>query len=120
MAQWSGGFSGLTHETKVADLEATLRRAVATARARTGAASSKSVTHLAERLLGARRKALESALSRLGGSDTADDHRGIARRLEALEASGTAGILREFLREFDAPDHLTQMVQPGDSQFIPR
>ena len=62
MAQWSRQYTGNTHATRVADLEASLRRAVsAFTEAQSDperASKAKSVRKLAERLLLARRRLL--------------------------------------------------------------
>ena len=103
MAQWNGQFSGLTHETKVQDIEAALRQAVTTFDAATGAdreSKSKAVRHLSDRLHAARLKALSARLSALrepGQKHASDSQvKQLQTREQALHAQGVAGILKEF------------------------
>ena len=103
MAQWNGQFSGLTHETKVQDIEASLRQAVAAFNSATEGerdSKSKAVRHLAERLLAARLKALRSRLCvlREPGKKRASDSRvkQLQAREQETEAQGVTGILNEF------------------------
>jgi hypothetical protein len=67
MAQWLGQFSGNTHETKVQDLEDSLRQSVATFKATCSDPErhekAKAMGRLAERLLRARSKLLKSQIS---------------------------------------------------------
>lgn len=103
MAQWNGQYSGLTHETKVQDIEESLRLAVAAFDVASDSqrpAKAKAIHHLAERLLAARSKALRARLPALrepGAKRTTSDQ---AAQLQArdheLHAQGVAGILREF------------------------
>jgi primosomal protein N'' len=103
MAQWAGQFSGFTHETKVQDVEHSLRQAITTYRAlseaeRTG--KLKAIQHLAERLLAVRLKALRARISALTepGSKTLDDTKAahLRTREQELEAQSADDILREF------------------------
>ena len=103
MAQWKGQFSGLTHETKVQDLEATLRQAVTAFDAAPDAereTKAKAVRHLADRLLTARLKALRARLSALRepGQKRASDSqvKQLQTREQEFHAQGVAGILKEF------------------------
>jgi hypothetical protein len=103
MAQWMRQFSGLTHGTKVQDVEASLRQALA---ALSGAAYSdrarkaKAVRRLCERLLASRLKELRarySALTEPGKKSEAGKRvvRLLARQNE-LNSQGIDGILKEF------------------------
>jgi hypothetical protein len=98
MAQWRGQFTGLTHETKLADAEATLRTAVAAFRAAAPAkskAKAKAVRQLAERVLRLRLKLLKASRNRRQpmNSNSAEQSKGPERAV--LEA-GVAAILTEF------------------------
>jgi len=101
MAQWQYGYGGLTHETKVQDIEASLRQAIAAFDTAAGAerdSKAKAVRHLAERLLRARSKALGARLSTLlePGHKSSDQVRRLQMREQELHAQGVTGILREF------------------------
>jgi len=107
MAQWTGQFSGFTHETKVQDTEISLREAVATFKAlpeaerAERAGKMKAVRHLAERLLAVRRKALRariSALTEPGTKERLDSKQAshLRAREQELQAQGIDEILREF------------------------
>jgi len=104
MAQWTGQFSGFTHETKVQDSEISLREAVATLKAlpeAERAGKMKAVRHLAERLLAVRRKALRartSALTEPGTKESLDSKQAshLRAREQELQAQGIDEILREF------------------------
>ena len=103
MAQWAFQYSGLTHDTKVQDMEASLRHAIDACSA---AAESdrdrkqRAVVQLAERLLGARLKALRARISHLsepGARRPPEEHLQTLRsRKQELETAGLDGILREF------------------------
>jgi hypothetical protein len=89
MAQWNGQYGGLTDETKVQDLEESLRRAVTAFAAAADAdreSKGKAVHHLSDRLLAARLKALRARLSALRepGTKRASDSqiRDLQRRKE--------------------------------------
>jgi hypothetical protein len=103
MAQWQGGFSGNSHETKVADVEHSLRLAVASFKACNElekAARTSAVCRLARRLYVARLKALEAKIARDSEPHpSGEPSEGSTRqrhKLEALLASGVGGILNEF------------------------
>ena len=103
MAQWNGQFSGLTHETKVQDIEASLRQAVTAFDAAPDAereSKAKAVHHLSGRLLAGRLKALRARLSALRepGLKRASDSqvKQLQTREQELHAQGVAGILKEF------------------------
>src|SRR5262245_41030731 len=101
MAQWQGQFSGFTHETKVQDLEESLRRAVNAVAKATPAdrdRKTKSMWQLAERLLSSRFKALrarESALTE-PGRRTLNAVAKLKKKEDQLQQVGLKGILREF------------------------
>ncbi len=99
MAQWQGQFSGFTHETKVQDLENSLRQAVrSAAQTRDDLNKRKAIWHLGERLLAARLRTLrarESALRRPIVERDAAVQKLRTRRSE-LEQGGVKGILSEF------------------------
>jgi len=103
MAQWTGQFGGHTHETKVKDIEDSLRLAIQTYRITAEAECAgklKAIRHLAERLLAARLKALRARLSELTEpSSKSLDHTKAAHlrtREQELQAQGVDDILREF------------------------
>lgn len=103
MAQWNGQFSGLTHETKVQDIEASLRQAVVAYRGASVAerdSKAKAVRHLSKRLLAARLKALRARLSGLREPGKRRVREVQLMQLQTREhellAEGVAGILKEF------------------------
>lgn len=105
MAQWTGQFSGNTHATRVADIEASLRLAVAALRHAEGSdavdAKGTAVHRLAARLWSAR---LRMARARLAGvspltlqqSKVEVDVAASNSRNTRVRADGIAGILAEF------------------------
>ncbi|MFN0127326.1 MAG: hypothetical protein ACKV19_11640 [Verrucomicrobiales bacterium] len=110
MAQWARQYSGLSHESKVADCEAILREAVERCRESQDSDGWPDFAALAGRVLRARRKAWGAALSRLEEPRTGavpqeriDRLRG---RIAELEAGGVAGILREFAVAAEARDSM--------------
>jgi len=107
VAQWSGGFAGNTHATRVNDAEAALRHAVSALKA--GSASpdmvkaAKTVRQLAKRLLSARVRMLKARLSALqdasaGGTRDPESQElaPLRQRLAEAQAQGLAEILVEF------------------------
>ena len=101
MAQWQGQFSGFTHETKVQDLEESLRRAIRSA----GEAGPvdrdrklKAMWHVAERVLSSRSKALRARKSALTepGRESEKAIVKLQEREIQLDQAGVKGILREF------------------------
>jgi len=103
MAQWTGQFSGFTHETKVEVIEHSLRLAITTFYALPEAERSgkqKNIRHLAERLLAVRLKALRARLSALTepGAKSLEDTKAPHLRLreQELQAQSADDILREF------------------------
>ena len=105
MAQWLGQFSGSTHATKVAELEAALRRAVAALREAEGTdaagSKAKAARRLAERLFAARLRMVRARLDAEPPAASAEREarpRRDALRLRklAMQAEGVDGILAEF------------------------
>ena len=103
MAQWTGQFSGMTHETKVRDIEESLRQAIDALTKASEAdrdKKAKAVRHLSERLLAARLKALRARISvlteaknkRASGTQVMR----LRMREQELDAQGISGIFREF------------------------
>jgi hypothetical protein len=115
MAQWAGGYSGDTHATRVAEVEAALRQAAAALKSEAAdGPTPKAVAKarkLAERLLSARLRMLKARISALkdasvqetvppAGAQLASPR----QRLATVEAQGLPGILAEFgvdVRELD-------------------
>ena len=100
MAQWGGQFLGLSHRSKLAAAEATLRTAVAAFR---GAAptevakKAKAVRRLAARVLALRLKLLEARRNRSGPVGEASEYAEWLREPErATAAAGVSGILAEY------------------------
>jgi hypothetical protein len=103
MAQWARQFSGFTHETKVQDIEHSLRQAIKTFETTPEAERStklKAIRNLSERLLAARLKALRARISALTepGSKRLDDRKAahLRTREQELLDQGADEILREF------------------------
>ncbi len=100
MAQWLGQFSGLTHESKLEDAEATLRTAVAAFRAASQpdvAKKAKAVQRLAARVLSLRVKLLKARLNANGPMVRIYEQ--VQRWIEqerAILAEGVNAILSEF------------------------
>ena len=107
MAQWSGQFSGLTHESKLADAEDALRVAIAVFRiVPTDAAKAKAVRRLATRVLNLRLKLLKVRRIAKGPVDSASIR---AEQLQARERTVSAAGVRGILAEFSATDALDFM-----------
>jgi hypothetical protein len=107
MAQWAYGYSGHTHDTKILDIEASLRLAVASHSAASEEQrelKATAVRHLAERLLAARLKAVRARIARLREPDLARRKdqllTTLLRRENELASEQVAGILREFGFDF--------------------
>jgi hypothetical protein len=107
MAQWLGQFSGRTHETRVLDAEATLRRGVGALREANTAEErerlTKQVRNLSKRLLTARLQLLKSRIARaseqrMGGSPTpwADGIAALRAKESQIREKGINGVLQEF------------------------
>jgi hypothetical protein len=99
MAQWMGQFSGRTHETKVQDIEETLRKAIKAFDVVPDAEREpklKAIRHLAERLLVARSKMLRGRMSKLGLLNNREQESQLRLREQNLHSQGVTGILREF------------------------
>jgi hypothetical protein len=101
MAQWERAYCGLTHDTKVKDVEASLRLAVtsfATAEESEKERKAEAVRNLAKRLLNARLKALRARISALSepGRHAANKVSDLRLRVEELEEQGITGVLNEF------------------------
>jgi hypothetical protein len=104
VAQWRAQFSGLTHASKVADAEDTLRAAVAAFRAagpEAAPAKAKAVRRLAARLLTIRLKVLKALCAAAVPVNQPSPRFERLRQQEAtVRAAGVAAILAEF----GAPD----------------
>lgn len=104
MAQWSGQFSGLTHNTKVRDTEASLRLAVAAVAAVAQASSEdrprkvRTMHALAKRVLAVRLKAVRARIAALTepGKQRAVGVDGLQEREQQILRGGMENILREF------------------------
>lgn len=103
MAQWTGQFSGFTHETKVQDIEHSLRQAIKTFETISGPARSeklRAIQHLSEKLLAARLKALRARLSALtepGSKSSGNEQASHLRtREQELQGQNEDDILKEF------------------------
>jgi len=97
MAQWNGQFGGLTHETKVHDIEESLHKAVAALASATETnreRKQKDVLHLSERLLVARLKVVHARISRL--TQTGKQVAGLRIKEQELLTASVDGILKEF------------------------
>ena len=98
MAQWIGQYSGLTHETKVQDLEESLRKAIKafyTVSESERKSKLKAVLHISERLLVTRSKVLRTRISALDPRQSTNGNK-LWVREQNLHAQGVAGILKEF------------------------
>jgi hypothetical protein len=100
VAQWGGQFNGLSHQSKLADAEATLRAAVVALRAAApaeAASKAKAVRRLAARVLNLRVKMLKARRNAYGPVDNTSAW---AQRLQeperAVLAAGVSGILAGF------------------------
>jgi hypothetical protein len=105
MAQWVGAFQGHTHETKVKDVGASLKKAIAayssSANVAERDAKFKAMHHLAERVLMSRLKAIRAHLAQLRepGSKQRSNEKTIARfelDFARLQENGIEGVLKEF------------------------
>lgn len=106
MAQWAGMGSGRTHESRVQEIEASLRHAIVALNASTEddrKTKAKNVRRIAKRLLSARVKRLKVRYAEYSDYATADVREkrkhaleSMGRRIEELEEGGTAAILKEF------------------------
>lgn len=103
MAQWNGQFSDLTHDTKVRDLEDTMRKAVESLRAAADEErmkKSRALRKLANRLLAARLRCIRA---RIAAQDRPEDNSPCAEAIASLRqmetsyrSDGVDGVLREF------------------------
>jgi hypothetical protein len=103
MAQWKGQYTGLTHESKVQDLEALLRLTVAAFDAALESereSKARAVHQLSHRLLSARLKALRARISKLlepgVKRNSGDQVSQLQAQKQNLRAQGMASILKEF------------------------
>jgi hypothetical protein len=107
VAQWLGQFSGHTHATKVADVEASMRRASAAFLAATSEAErlkkGKALRALAKRLMTARLKFLKARIVAAQTMATAEAQSKRVAELSSLRVAeagvhedGVEGILREY------------------------
>ena len=107
MAQWSGGFSGNTHATRVAEAEAALRHAITVLQAKqpgedpTKAANT--VHKLAQRVLSSRLRMLKARLSTMQDAKAQDavpsasqELTDLRRRLALAQTQGVKEVLDEF------------------------
>jgi hypothetical protein len=109
VAQWSRGFSGNTHVTRVEEAEAALRNAVTVLKAAGASArpkTAKTVRKLAEKVLSARVRMLKArlvALKEVGATKTmpasAEDLPSLRQRLANTRDQGIGAILIEFSAE---------------------
>jgi hypothetical protein len=114
MAQWLGQYSGHTHETRVEDLEDTLRKAVQAFRMAASEPErrkkAKSVRNLAKRLLSARRRVQRGwlvAAPRVADEEAPAQGGEETEPSREREASTADQGMLEILAEFDAPDAST-------------
>lgn len=106
MAQWAGMGSGRTHESRVQEIEASLRQAIAALHTSTEGdreAKAKNLHRLAKKLLSARVKRLKARYAEYSDHATAEVREkreqaieSMGRRIQELEEGGTVAILREF------------------------
>jgi hypothetical protein len=102
MAQWTGQFSGLTHETRVQDLEVSLQQAIDTYKRSSEVERDtrlKTLRDIAERLRASRLKALKARLSKSTepGRTRSDKQAAHLRtRVAQLEAQDVEELLTEF------------------------
>jgi hypothetical protein len=100
MAQWIGQFSGNTHATKVAELEASMRAAVSSLN-RSGPADdrprkAKAVRNLAKRLLSARLHLIKSRVVAASEKQIGTSVEALVAREISTRVAGVHGILAEF------------------------
>ena len=98
MAQWMGQYSGHTHATKLADLEASLRKAMkawVTCPPIERSQKGKAARRLAERVLAARSRILRAQIATLRPTDE-EKRDSLQHRLEDLETGGVDAVLAEF------------------------
>ena len=98
VAQWKGQFTGHTHQTKVDDLEASLRLAVAALSESPDPTKAKTAERLAARLLNARLKLMKSRRYEAPFGDGSNPVRAESKHQqeEQLRAGGIDAILNEF------------------------
>lgn len=105
MAQWTGQYSGKTHQSKVLDREEQLRHAIEVFRSKQSQTEAqmqaKKVFRLADKLLSARVRAMKACLNARG--PRSPDNR-IANEAEAKIERVVEGGILPLLREFDAAD----------------
>ena len=104
MAQWGGEFLGLSHASKLADAETTLRAAVAAFRAAElgmSVVKAKAVRRLAARVLTLRLKLLKAQRNAFGPVNNSGYW---ATKLEGPERATSDAGVGGILAEFDATD----------------
>jgi hypothetical protein len=108
MAQWSRQFSGETHASKVAELEASLRIAVTSLNSDSSEdgrpRKAKAIRSLAKRLLSARLHLMRSRIVTASEKQIGLNVESLSAREIAARAAGVPGILIEFGVKDDKPD----------------
>jgi len=123
MAQWLGQFTGHTHQTRLADVEETLRGAISafrTASIDERSKKAKAIGNLVKRLISVRARYAKAKLvvaSQVGTSE-AMEHRAaevatLNRKLELLKSIHPTVVLKEFGAE-DLTDSLGYESQLTD------
>ena len=105
MAQWSGQFTGLTHQSKVLDREEQLRHAIDAYRAKQTdderESQAKIVLRLADNLLSARIRAMKARLNAYGPLSRDSS---IVTSMETKILNVENGGIRNILDEFNAAE----------------
>ena len=115
MAQWTGQYTGRTHETKVARIEYTMKTAVESLRAASKdehGVKYDAVVKVAERLLTARLKMLGARIERLTEARSPDQYPSQTTRLIEREAATIDGGIDAILAEFG----ITPKIRPNNEE----